>query len=892
MNTAPPRPKPSFNLLRRFAAASLAVIAAIAIGNGILLTNFVTKRMLDREAHVTMEFLMNVLQADGSIGYLADPGHPELAARFEGSLQQLTAMPDVQRINVYSRDRTVLWSTDRGLIARKFSGNEALDEALRGELAIESGSITDAQRHKPEHVGLSADSAFFIETYIPIRTPGSSEVLGVFELYKAPVALTAAIRDGHRQIWLTAFLGALALYLTLFWIVRSADRKIKDQHQRLLKAETMAAVGELASTVAHNIRNPLASIRSSAELALEMPHSSSGEQARDIIASVDRIEEWLRDLVSFAQVDAIPSGPVDAGQLMQHCFRKFAHEFERCGIDSEVSGGGIAPEHLAKLFTLFFTTKPQGLGIGLTLAHRAIGMEHHAGGTPARHLARHLALPDGKAPDHARGVTDSRIDERPMKSNRSTFRSRGCGHWFALCAALVLSGCASPLSPGAAPAPVPAPAAWSIGASSASAPTPLAQWWQRFDDPLLSALVAQALQANTTVRSAQAALLQARALRDVAAGGLLPTVTASGSAQRNHSAGNTANAFRAGFDASWEADVFGATRSAVNAADADARAAGASLADVQVSIAAEVAATYIELRGFQARLAIARSNLAGQRETEQITAWRVQAGLASSLDLEQARAASAQTAAQVPTFETGATQARNALAVLTGRTPQALQARLAEQQPLLQPPEDVTPGIPAQTLRQRPDVRTAEHRIAAALARVAQADAARYPSFHISGSLALGAATLGGLGAGGSAVSALLAGVTVPLFNGGALAAQVRAQEAALEQARVAYQATVLTALKDVEDSLVALQGDRERLALLQVAAEAAGNADLLARQRYASGLIDFRAVLDTQRTLLATQDGVETTRANVNADHVRLYKALGGGWPAATATANLAPSP
>jgi outer membrane protein, multidrug efflux system len=435
------------------------------------------------------------------------------------------------------------------------------------------------------------------------------------------------------------------------------------------------------------------------------------------------------------------------------------------------------------------------------------------------------------------------------------------------------------------------PSAWTIGTASPAPPTPLAQWWQRFDDPLLSALVTRSLQANTTVRSAEAALLQARAQRDVAAGGLFPSVTASGSAQRSRSGGHSANAFRTGFDASWEADVFGATRSAVNASEAEARAAESSLADVQVTIAAEVAATYIDLRGLQSRVVIASNNLAAQRETEQITAWRVQAGLASSLDLEQARAASAQTAAQVPALESSATQDRNALAVLTGQTPATVQAAIARAHASIQPPDDITLGIPAQSLRQRPDIRTAEHRITAALARVSQADAARYPSFQISGSLALSAATLGGLGAAGSAVNSLLAGVTVPLLNGGALAAQVRVQEAALEQSRLAYQSTVLTALKDVEDSLVALSGDRERLAFLQVAAQAAGNADLLARQRYASGLIDFRAVLDTQRTLLVTQDSVESTRAAVNADHVRLYKALGGGWTAATATANLAPS-
>ena len=135
----------------------------------------------------------------------------------------------------------------------------------------------------------------------------------------------------------------------------------------------------------------------------------------------------------------------------------------------------------------------------------------------------------------------------------------------------------------------------------------------------------------------------------------------------------------------------------------------------------------------------------------------------------------------------------------------------------------------------------------------------------------------------------MLGSVSLPLFDGGALTAQVRAQEAALEQARVSYQATVLTALKDVENALVALQGDRERLARLQVAADAAANAELLARQRYASGLIDFRSVLETQRTLLSTQDSVESTRASLSSDHVRLYKALGGGWSAAADPASLA---
>jgi outer membrane protein TolC len=176
-------------------------------------------------------------------------------------------------------------------------------------------------------------------------------------------------------------------------------------------------------------------------------------------------------------------------------------------------------------------------------------------------------------------------------------------------------------------------------------------------------------------------------------------------------------------------------------------------------------------------------------------------------------------------------------------------------------------------------VATAEWRIGAAQARLAQADAARLPSVRLSGTLGLSALTLGSLTSAGALVGSLLGGVSVPLLDGGAAQAQVRAQDAALEQARVAYQAAVLTALKDVEDALVALQDNRERLERLQAASDAAASAELLARQRYRSGLIDFRAVLDTQRTLLATQDSLASVRAGVSADHVRLYKALGGGW-------------
>lgn len=263
----------------------------------------------------------------------------------------------------------------------------------------------------------------------------------------------------------------------------------------------------------------------------------------------------------------------------------------------------------------------------------------------------------------------------------------------------------------------------------------------------------------------------------------------------------------------------------------------------------------------------------------QITDWRLQAGLVSSLEAEQARAAAEQTRAQLPSLQIAREQARHALAVLTGQPPSALNGVLAAPGALPEAPRDLAVAIPVDALRQRPDVRAAEFQVSAAWARVAQADAARLPNFRLGGSLGLSALTLGALTNGASVVSSLLASVSLPIFDGGASVAQVRAQQAALDQARTGYEAAVLTALQEVEDALVALRGDRERLTRLQLAADAAANAALLARQRYGSGLVDFQTVLDTQRTQLSTQDSVASAAASVSTDHVRLYKALGGGW-------------
>jgi multidrug efflux system outer membrane protein len=445
---------------------------------------------------------------------------------------------------------------------------------------------------------------------------------------------------------------------------------------------------------------------------------------------------------------------------------------------------------------------------------------------------------------------------------------------------VLLSACAGMVAqrPGEPPA-VDVPAAWSASRDGIEGRAATRDWWQAFNDPQLTSLVERSLRANTDVQLAVANLRQARALITVQRATLLPQVDASGSAQRSKSAGVPAsNLFRAGFDASWEPDLFGANRAGLNAAQADALASAASLGDVQVSIAAEVATGYLQWRGTGVRLNVARENLKLQDETLQIAQWRAQAGLGTSLEVEQARAAAEQTRAQIPLLEATLAQTANSIAVLTARAPGQL-PELASVGEAPVAPDGIALTIPADTLRQRPDVRRAEADVRAAASRATQADAQRYPSFSLSGNIGLSALTLGALGASGSGAAALLAGVSIPIFNGGALKAQVDARDAALAGAGSVYHGTVLTALKDVEDSLIALRSAQERRTTLQRAAEAGDNASLIARQRYGSGLIDFQTVLDTQRTQLSTQDSLASARTDVATAQVRLVKALGGGW-------------
>lgn len=443
--------------------------------------------------------------------------------------------------------------------------------------------------------------------------------------------------------------------------------------------------------------------------------------------------------------------------------------------------------------------------------------------------------------------------------------------------AMLLAGCA-------VSSPVPAPMAGVALPLQWTQPQPpgtggLTGWWHVFDDALLVELIGAAQGMNTDIGIATARLRQARAARQEAAAALGVAVTGSAGVRRGAGAGERpASSFGVTLDAAWEADLFGASGHGLAAQEASVRAGVADLGATQVSIAAEVALAYLDTRNAQVRAAVTRDNLATQQETLQISQWRQQAGLASSLEVEQARAAVEQTRAQVPGLESAAVKSAHALAVLTGRPPAELLDRLAATAGLPLARDDVLLAAPADVLRQRPDIHAAEQRVLAAAERVGQADAARFPQLAVGGSLAWSGLTLGTLGS-VSAARSLALSITQPLIDHGRLAAQLAGRRAEFDAAQLAWRASLLQALREVEDALVALAATREQLDALQLAAQAAGNASLLATQRQASGLIDFQTVLETQRTLLNLQGQVVAAQAELGASHVRLYKALGGGW-------------
>jgi len=354
---------------------------------------------------------------------------------------------------MYNREHVLIWSTDPKLVGRKFGANPELDEALTGALVVHGDAEDDeGNPHKEEHVDLEENGDYFVEVYVPVRDGPRGKVIGVVELYKSPRALGEALRTSRIYIFIGATFASLFLYLTLFGLARRADAVIRTQQNRLVENEVLATVGEMGSAVAHGIRNPLAAIRSSAELALEGDIEVARETAQDIIAEADRLEAWVRNLLSYARPIADAHEAVELPALVEGAIEHFAREMEKrdisrsCTLAQDLplakgdsfllgqvlhslianaveaieqggsieiagnnvpaqrrveltvrdSGPGMTPEQLKRVFTPFYTTKTKGMGVGLALAKRIVerfGGKIRIDSAPGRGTAVCLSMP-------------------------------------------------------------------------------------------------------------------------------------------------------------------------------------------------------------------------------------------------------------------------------------------------------------------------------------------------------------------------------------------------------------------------------------------------------------------------------------------------------------------
>lgn len=453
---------------------------------------------------------------------------------------------------------------------------------------------------------------------------------------------------------------------------------------------------------------------------------------------------------------------------------------------------------------------------------------------------------------------------------------------------LCLGGCAA-VGPDYHAPQVSAPEQWNTElkgglSSTGTAPQTLASWWTIFDDPILTDLVEQAVKGNPDIKEARARVREARARRGISQAELFPVVDMAGSAARsssseNSGSGNTGSLYNAGFDAGWEIDLFGSVRRSIEAAQADLEASREDLRDVLVSLVSEVALNYIQTRTLQTKLAVVQANLKAQEETYNITQWRFKAGLTTALDVEQAKYNFEYTRSTIPTLRSGLEEAKNRLAVLLGDKPGAVHAVLEKQRPIPITPLEVAVGVPAEVLRRRPDVRKAERELAAQTAWVGVATADIYPNLRLAGSIGLESINSGDLLQTASRFWNIGPSISWNIFDAGAIRKNIEVQSALQEQALIQYEAAILEALEEVENALVAYAEEQLRRQALLAATKAAQQAVDLSRNQYSSGTIDFRDVLDAQRSLLSFQEQLAESEGTVTSNLIRLYKALGGGW-------------
>lgn len=455
--------------------------------------------------------------------------------------------------------------------------------------------------------------------------------------------------------------------------------------------------------------------------------------------------------------------------------------------------------------------------------------------------------------------------------------------------ALALSACA--VGPDYMKPSLVVPAKYSSVDRAQSAAKPqLSRWWTRLGDPTLNALIEEAVQGNLDVATAKARVREARASYRQSVGTLFPTIknTDSVTRQKNGSTvssggdrtiAQTFTQHQVGFDASWEIDLFGKNQRGVEAAGYGVEAADGQLRLALLTLVGDVASNYVQARGYQARIALARRTAGAQRETARLTKTRFDAGGASGVDVATATGQASTTEAAIPSLEVSYAEAVHRLSVLTGRAPGDLTERMKRGGPIPRPKLPMPAGIPADILLSRPDVGQAERLLAQATARIGQAEAARYPTVSLTGNIATTGLKVGDLGKNSSIGWSFGPTLNVPIFNGGQLRAAVEVEQARRDQNFVAYRASVLKALEEVENALVATAQERIRYGKLTASVESYRQAATLSRSLYQGGSADFLIVLDAERSLYSAEDALVQSRITLATSYIALNKALGGGW-------------
>ncbi|MGA2439927.1 MAG: efflux transporter outer membrane subunit [Tepidisphaeraceae bacterium] len=427
------------------------------------------------------------------------------------------------------------------------------------------------------------------------------------------------------------------------------------------------------------------------------------------------------------------------------------------------------------------------------------------------------------------------------------------------------------------------------------------RWWETLNDPTLNRLIDRAVRGNPDLLAAEARIREARFNRGILVSGLFPDVGAQGGYTHTRTSLNSAeisgfsssassgqipisslvesDLWQAGFDMTWEIDVFGGNRRAIEAAGYSVQAAQWDQRDVLVSMLAEVAVNYIELRGSQRELQLAKDNLQSQEQTLELTRRKAEGGLVPYLDVAQQEAQVATTAAIVPTLEGQIRQTIHHLGILLGQDPGSLSEELSGVEPIPVGPGSVPPGLPGELLRRRPDVRRAERQLAAATAQIGVATADLFPKFSITGALGVGSQSFKKLFDYSSRMYDIAPGVTWDIFNAGKVASNIHVQNERQAEALQGYRKAVLQSLGDVDDALVAYNREQVRLQSLREAVAANQKAVDLSTELFEKGSADFLSVLDAQRSLFGAQDSMAQSEQQVSADLVALYKALGGGW-------------